>query len=90
MDLQMPNMDGIEATQCVRAREQAEGLAHLPIIALTANVLASDREHCMDAGMDDFITKPFKADEMTTILLKHAQRKQTMPDTAQESGRNVQ
>ena len=86
MDLQMPNMDGIEATQCVRAREQAEGLAHLPIIALTANVLASDREHCMDAGMDDFITKPFKADEMTTILLKHAQRKQTMPDTAQESG----
>ena len=86
MDLQMPNMDGIEATQCVRAREQAEGLDHLPIIALTANVLASDREHCMDAGMDDFITKPFKADEMTTILLKHAQRKQTMPDTAQESG----
>ena len=85
MDLQMPNMDGIEATQCVRAREQAEGLAHLPIIALTANVLASDREHCMDAGMDDFITKPFKADEMTAILLKHAQRRPAPPDSAIDS-----
>ena len=72
MDLQMPNMDGIEATQLIRAREANESLPRLPIIALTANVLAADREQCMRAGMDDFISKPFKADEMLRVLRAHS------------------
>jgi len=75
MDLQMPNMDGIEATRLIRTREKAEALPHLPIIALTANVLATDREQCQRAGMDDFISKPFKAEEMMRVLKAHCRKR---------------
>lgn len=68
MDLQMPNMGGLEATERQRAREAALGLPHLPIIALTANAMAEDRERCLAAGMDDFIAKPFRADAMLETI----------------------
>jgi CheY-like chemotaxis protein len=57
MDIQMPEMDGLEATREIRRREQSAG-RHVPIIALTANATAGDRERCFEAGMDGFIGKP--------------------------------
>jgi signal transduction histidine kinase/ActR/RegA family two-component response regulator/HAMP domain-containing protein len=72
MDMQMPNMDGLEATRRIRDREQSvEGEARVPIIALTANAMQSDRERCLAAGMDDFVAKPFRADEMFAVIEKY-------------------
>jgi len=68
MDMQMPHMDGVEATRHLRAHEIEHGLPRLPVIALTANALSTDREHCLAAGMDDFIAKPFSADEMLEVI----------------------
>lgn len=71
MDMQMPTMNGLEATERIRALE-AENGARVPIIALTANAMPGDRERCMAAGMDDFLTKPFRRDEMATKLARWA------------------
>ncbi len=68
MDLHMPEMDGLEATRAYRALEAAEKRAHLPIIALTADAIKGDREKCLDAGMDDYITKPLKLKALEEVL----------------------
>jgi CheY-like chemotaxis protein len=67
MDMQMPVMDGIEATRAVRADPR---FADLPIIAMTANAMASDRELCLEAGMNDHIAKPIDPDQLFGVLLR--------------------
>jgi CheY-like chemotaxis protein len=70
MDVQMPELDGLQATQQIRATEGAD--QHVRIIALTAHALQGDRQRCLDAGMDDYLTKPVKPDELDRILCIHA------------------
>ena len=68
MDMQMPEMGGIEATQAIRARERQRDGARVPIIAMTANAMRGDREACIEAGMDDYISKPIKAELLFDAL----------------------
>lgn len=66
MDIQMPELDGIDATKTIRKIEREEMLHHTPIIAMTAHVMEKDKSKCLSAGMDDFLSKPFERD----LLLK--------------------
>jgi two-component system, sensor histidine kinase and response regulator len=68
MDCQMPVMDGLTATTELRRREQNSGGARLPIIALTANTMEGERERCLAAGMDDFLSKPFSQQQLAALL----------------------
>ena len=70
MDMQMPNMDGLDATQRIRDWERANGQPHIPIVAMTANAMDADRQRCLAAGMDDFVAKPFRADELLGVVAK--------------------
>ncbi|GFO70485.1 hypothetical protein GMLC_40640 [Geomonas limicola] len=68
MDCQMPRRDGFVATTVVREWEAREGLPRIPIVALTANAIAGDRERCLAAGMDDYLSKPFDLNQLRTML----------------------
>ncbi len=69
MDVQMPEMDGFETTAAIRARERGTSM-HLPIIAMTAHAMQGDRERCIGAGMDSYISKPLKVQELIELLEK--------------------
>jgi signal transduction histidine kinase/DNA-binding response OmpR family regulator/HPt (histidine-containing phosphotransfer) domain-containing protein len=70
MDCHMPNMDGFEATATIRRYELDEKLPRLPIVALTANAVMGDREACLAAGMDDYLSKPFTLANLAETLLR--------------------
>jgi PAS domain S-box-containing protein len=66
MDCYMPELDGYDATIAIRKRE--DGKTHVPIVAMTANAMKGDREHCLSVGMDDYVAKPVRADELLAAL----------------------
>ena len=70
MDVQMPGMDGMEATRILRAEEAKQSLAPLPVIAMTAHVFEEDRQRCLNAGMNDFVSKPFDPEQLEATLQK--------------------
>lgn len=73
MDVQMPGMDGLEATKTIRRNEQNSG-RHIPIVAMTAYAMTGDKERCLEAGMDDYISKPINASELFQVIdrvIKH-------------------
>jgi PAS domain S-box-containing protein len=70
MDMQMPGMDGCEATRAIRSFEQARGGSRTPIVAMTANVRTEDRQRCLDSGMDDYLSKPFRQENLAAMLEK--------------------
>jgi CheY-like chemotaxis protein len=67
MDVQMPEMDGLEATAAIRERE-AFTKVHMPIIALTAHAMKGDRERMLEAGMDDYLSKPLDAQRLVGLI----------------------
>lgn len=67
MDVQMPDMDGFETTKAIRVQERTSG-KHLPIVAMTAHAMSGDRERCLEAGMDSYVTKPVDAMKLFTAI----------------------
>lgn len=78
MDVQMPKMDGYEATEAIRKKERKTGI-HIPIIAMTAHAMKGDRERCLLAGMDDYVSKPLKSDQLLTTIHRVVSRPESAP-----------
>ncbi len=79
MDVQMPGMNGLQCTRLIRELEAKEGRTQLPIIGMTAHALAGDRELCLDAGMDDYIAKPFTPEDLRGKLESRSRMRVTAP-----------
>mgnify|MGYP000031051699 FL=1 len=74
MDIDMPIMNGIEATDNILKAEKEKNMPHTPIVALTANVITGEKQRCLDAGMDDYLGKPFNISDLEGILKKHIRK----------------
>lgn len=74
MDCQMPVMDGFEATRRIREKEERDGTPRLPIVAVTANVVKGDRERCLEAGMDDYVSKPINTEKLNAAIAQHVKK----------------
>jgi signal transduction histidine kinase/AmiR/NasT family two-component response regulator len=86
MDCQMPEMDGYAAAQKIREQEREKHLPHIPIIAMTANAMQGDRELCLAAGMDDYLSKPVNERDLRAIL-ERATQARTVDSQDQKAGR---
>ena len=75
MDVQMPEMGGIEATEAIRERERRDGDWHQPIVAMTALVMKGDKERCLEARMDGYLSKPIRTQELEAVLDEYTQQK---------------
>jgi two-component system sensor histidine kinase/response regulator len=73
MDVQMPEMDGTAATGAIRQSEQATG-KHIPIVAMTAHAMKGDKEKCLEAGMDDYVSKPIRRKDLAEVIARIAER----------------
>ena len=71
MDIQMPVMDGISAARAIRSGGAGESKKNIPVIAVTAHSVSADRNKCLDAGMNDYMTKPVKPEELKALLMKY-------------------
>jgi CheY-like chemotaxis protein len=78
MDVQMPGMSGLEAARRIRERERARG-GRIPIIALTASAMKGDRERCLEAGMDDYLSKPVRPAALQEIIARYAPSPDLLP-----------
>jgi len=85
MDCQMPEMDGFEAARAIRELEQTRSGSRIPIVAVTANAMEGDRENCLGAGMDDYISKPFSQVQLVEVLQRWASK----PASAGGAGDNT-
>jgi two-component system, sensor histidine kinase and response regulator len=79
MDVQMPEMDGFEATRQIRQLEQTTG-SHVPIVAMTADAMAGDRQRCMQAGMDDYLSKPIQRQVLFGAIARLTHRPEGQPE----------
>ncbi|MCA9188651.1 MAG: response regulator, partial [Planctomycetales bacterium] len=70
MDVQMPELNGIETTRRIRENEQTRGKRRVPIVAMTAYALEDDRQRCLDAGMDDYLSKPIRGEQLRQLLVE--------------------
>jgi CheY-like chemotaxis protein len=83
MDCQMPELDGYEATAALRERERA-GDTRLPVVAMTAHAMKGDRERCLAAGMDDYLAKPLRPEQLDAVLERWLQTPAAAPEAAPE------
>ena len=88
MDVQMPDMDGLTATARIRAQEKKSG-RHVPIIAMTAHAMRGDRERCLEAGMDDYVSKPISFASLMEVILRVLPLPETDPQAESTAGRAV-
>ena len=79
MDCQMPEMDGFTATTAIRARERDLKLTRIPIVALTAHAIAGDRERCLAQDMDDYLSKPFRQQQLIAVVQRWVSRSGVIP-----------
>jgi PAS domain S-box-containing protein len=89
MDCQMPVMDGLEATGIIRENEQREQRRRIPVIAMTANAMPEDKERCLNAGMDSYISKPIEKKSLAEIIRKHLPqvKERKVPDVIMEKNK---
>jgi signal transduction histidine kinase/CheY-like chemotaxis protein/HPt (histidine-containing phosphotransfer) domain-containing protein len=89
MDVQMPEMDGFEATGLIRDREKGNG-GHIPIVAMTAHAMKGDREKCLAAGMDNYVSKPIRAEDLFSIIEDLAHRSQEKKKEGTPTSKHVE